>query len=112
MLVLISLSFCVMVLFALAMTKHREQALSGDVSNLVIGLFRPLAWITLSFTVYISVQMFGWSIGLSVLFGALMLAALMVILLLTYHVKIILHIAILCSIFASNIVTYIRSYFY
>ena len=101
MLELISLSFCVMVLFSLAMTKHREQILSGDVSNLVVGLFRPLACLILSFTAYVSVQMFGWSIGLSVLFGALMLAALMVILLLTYQARIIPYIAILLSFFSS-----------
>jgi len=101
MLVLISLSFSTMVLFCLAMAKHREQVLQREISTLSVTFFRPLAWVLLAFTAYMSINMFGWSIGGAVLFGALMVASLLLILLLTYQATIIPHIAIVLSIFVS-----------
>ncbi len=101
MLVIISLCFSAMVLCCLAMTKHREQVLPWEVSTLSVSLFRPIAWLLLSFTAYTSIKIFGWSIGVAVLFAALMIATLLLILLLTYRAIIIPHIAIILSIIVS-----------
>lgn len=101
MFVLISLCFTVMVLFCLAMSKHREQILDKKISNVVVRFFRPLAWLLLISTAYLSVQLFGWSIGPALLFGALTMALLLLILLLTYRAKIVLKLAIFLSLMAS-----------
>ena len=101
MLVLTSLCFTAMVLFCLAMTKHREQVLLSEVFILAVRFFRPLAWLLLSFTAYISVDMYGWSIGPALLFGALTIATLLLILLLTYRAKIVPKLAIVMSLMAS-----------
>jgi len=87
MLVLISFSFAAMLLFCLAMTKHRKQVLEDEISSLAVRFFRPFAWLLLLFTGYLSVDMYGWSIGPSLLFGALTIATLLLILLLTYRPK-------------------------
>lgn len=97
MLILTSLSFIAMVLFCLAMSKHCEQVLGQKVSNMTITFFRLLAWLVLTFTAYVSIYLFGWSIGPAVFFGALTVATLLLILLLTYQAKIIPKIAILLS---------------
>ncbi len=101
MLVLTSLSFSTMVLFCLAMTKHREQVLESEISILAVRFFRPFAWLLLLFTGYISVDMYGWSIGPALLFGAFTIATLLLILLLTYRAKIVPELAIVLSIIAS-----------
>ena len=101
MLVLTSLCFTVMVLFCLAMTKHRQQVIAHEVSILAVGFFRPLAWLLLSFTAYISIELYGWSIGPALLFGALTMATLLLILLLTFRAKIVPPLAIVISIMAS-----------
>ncbi|WP_057830019.1 DUF3325 domain-containing protein [Colwellia sp. TT2012] len=101
MLVLTSLSSSAMVLFCLAMSKHREQVLAYQVSSLVVRFLRPLAWLLLSFTAYLSVELFGWSIGPALLFGALTIATLLLILLLTYRAKIVPPLAIVISLLAS-----------
>ncbi|KGJ97416.1 DUF3325 domain-containing protein [Colwellia psychrerythraea] len=101
MLVLTSLSFSIMVLFCLAMTKHREQVLESEVSMLAVRFFRPFAWLLLLFTGYLSVDMYGWSIGPALLFGALTIATLLLILLLTYRAKIVPELAIVLSLIAS-----------
>ena len=89
MLILTSLSFLVMVLFCLAMEKHRKQVFVQTMPKVAILLFRPLAWLALIFTAYLSVALFGWSIGPALLFGALTMATLLLILLLTYRAKIV-----------------------
>ena len=101
MLVLTSLCFTAMVLFCLAMTKHREQVIVHEVSILTVRFFRPLAWSLLSFTAYLSVDMYGWSIGPALLFGALTIAILLLTLLLTYRAKIVPKLAIVMSLMAS-----------
>ena len=101
MLVLTSLCFIAMVLFCLAMTKHREQVIVHEVSILAVRFFRPLAWSLLSFTAYLSVELYGWSIGPALLFGALTIATLLLILLLTYRAKIVPKLAIVMSLMAS-----------
>ena len=94
MLLLTSLSFLVMVLFCLAMEKHRKQVFVQTMPKVAILLFRPLAWLALIFSAYLSVALFGWSIGPALLFGALTMATLLLILLLTYHAKIVPQLAI------------------
>jgi len=94
MLILTSLSFLVMVLFCLAMNKHRKQVFVQTVPKVAILLFRPLAWLVLIFTAYLSVALFGWSIGPALLFGALTMATLLLILALTYRAKIVPQLAI------------------
>ncbi|OUR82571.1 hypothetical protein A9Q75_05880 [Colwellia psychrerythraea] len=101
MFVLISLCFSVMVLFCLAMKKHREQVLTQTVPNLVVLFFRPLAWLLLLLTAYLSVELFGWSIGLALLFGALTIATLLLTLLLTYRANIVPRLAIALPFMAS-----------
>jgi hypothetical protein len=78
-----------MVLFCLAMTKHREQVLTVKVPVLVVRSFRPLAWLLLLYTGYLSIDIYGGSIGAALLFGALTIATLLLILLLTYQAKIV-----------------------
>jgi hypothetical protein len=101
MLVLISLCFPVMALFCLAMNKHREQVLPQTVPKLVVRFFRPLAWLLLIFTAYLSIELFGWSIGPVLLFGALTVAILLLTLLLTYRANIVPQLAIVLSLMAS-----------
>ena len=62
--------------------------------KVAILLFRPLAWLALIFSAYLSVALFGWSIGPALLFGALTMATLLLILLLTYRAKIVPQLAI------------------
>jgi len=78
-----------MVLFCLAMEKHREQLLDKELPPFLVRTFRPLAWLFLLFIFYISAQIYGWSIGPAVFFGALTAALLPLILLLTYKAKIV-----------------------
>ncbi|AAZ24950.1 DUF3325 domain-containing protein [Colwellia psychrerythraea] len=94
MFLLTSLSFLVMVLFCLAMNKHREQVLTKTLPKVAILLFRPLAWLALLFIAYLSVALFGWSIGPAFLFGALTMATLLLIMVLTYRAKIIPQLAL------------------
>lgn len=101
MFVLTSLSFSAMVLFCLAMDKHRKQVLEQKVSTIAVRFFRPTAWLILLFTTYLSVNQFGWSIGISVLFGALTIATLVLILLLTYRARIVPQVAIALSLVVS-----------
>lgn len=89
MLLLTSLCFTAMVFFCLAMSKHRQQILVQEVPNVVVRFFRPAAWLLLTFTAYLSVELFGWSIGPALLFGALTIAILLLTLLLTYRAKIV-----------------------
>ena len=101
MLLLTSLSFLVMVLFCLGMNKHREQVLTKTLPKVAILLFRPLAWLALLFTAYLSVVLFGWSIGPALLFGALTVATLLLTLLLTYRANIVPRLAIALPFMAS-----------
>ncbi len=94
MFVITSLSFSAMVLFCLAMDKHRKQVLEQKISILAVRFFRPIACLILFFTAYLSVQQFGWSIGLAVLFGALTISTLVLILLLTYRAKVVPKVAV------------------
>ncbi len=87
MLILICLNFSAMVLFCLAMSKHRKQVLAYKVSNFVVNLFRPLAWLLLLFTANLSGELFGWSIGLALFIGSLSVSILLLILLITYQAK-------------------------
>jgi hypothetical protein len=89
-----------MVLFCLAMEKHRAQVFSVELPTIVQGAFRPLAWILLVFTAYIGVVLYGWSIGPAVFFGALTVALLPLILLLTYNAKLVPIAAIILPIIA------------
>lgn len=101
MLVLTSLNFAAMVLFCLAMTKHREVVLEQRISNLVVKFFKPLAWTLLTLTAYLSTHLYGWSIGPALFFGSLTVAILALILLLTYQVKKVPLIAIVLPLMAS-----------
>ncbi|TWX66336.1 DUF3325 domain-containing protein [Colwellia demingiae] len=101
MLILICLCFPAMVLLCLAMNKHREQVLTQTVPKLMIRFFRPLAWLLLMFTAYLSIELFGWSIGPALLFGALTIAVLLLTLLLTYRAKIVPQLAIVLPFMAS-----------
>lgn len=101
MLILASLSFSAMVLFCLAMAKHRGQVFEDKISIILVRLFRPFAWLLLLFTGYLSVDMYGWSIGPALLFGALTIAILSLILLLTYRAKIVPQFAIIMLLIAS-----------
>ncbi len=94
MLLLTSLSFLAMVLFCLAMNKHRKQVFEQTLPKLAVLLFRPLAWFVLMFTAYLSVALFGWSIGPALLFGALTMATLLLILALTYRATIVPQLAV------------------
>ncbi|PKG85080.1 hypothetical protein CXF85_05600 [Colwellia sp. 75C3] len=101
MLLLSSLCFTAMALFCLAMSKHRQQIIAQEVPKLVVRFFRPAAWLLLTFTAYLSVELFGWSIGPALLFGALTMAILLLTLLLTYQAKIVPQLAILLSLISS-----------
>jgi len=101
MLIITSLSFLAMVLFCLAMDKHREQILDKCIASTVVGFCRPTAWLVLLSTTYLSVESFGWSIGVAVLFGALTIATLLLILLLTYRAKTVPPVAVLLSLIVS-----------
>jgi len=90
-----SLSFTTMVLFCLAMPKHREQVLSHELPSLLVIGFRPLAWLLLTITFYLNVDFYGWSIGPALFFGVLSASLLPLILLLTYRPKIVPLIALL-----------------
>jgi hypothetical protein len=100
MFLLTNLSFLTMVLFCLAMDKHRKQVLVQTMPKVAILLFRPLAWLVLFLTAYLSVTLFGWSIGPAFLFGALTMATLLLILVLTYRATIVPQLA-----FASLLIT-------
>ena len=89
MLLLTCLSFSAMVLFCLAMEKHREQVFDIELPQLLSNAFRPLAWLLLVIIFYISGRLYGWSIGPAIFFGALTAALLPLILLLTYKAKIV-----------------------
>lgn len=107
MLLLTCLSFLAMVFFCLAMNKHREQVLTKTLPKVVTSLFRPLAWLVLLFTAYLSVALFGWSIGPALLFGALTMATLLLILALTYRAKIVPRLAIASLLIAGvNVLTH------
>jgi hypothetical protein len=94
MFLLTNLSFLTMVLFCLAMDKHRKQVLVQTMPKVAILLFRPLAWLVLFLTAYLSVTLFGWSIGPAFLFGALTMATLLLILVLTYRATIVPQLAV------------------
>jgi hypothetical protein len=87
MLLLTCLSFTAMVLFCLAMDKHQEQVIDAELPVIIQRSFRPIAWLLLTFTAYVGVQLYGWSIGPALFFGALTAALLPLILLLTYKAK-------------------------
>jgi hypothetical protein len=107
MLLLTSLSFLAMVLFCLAMNKHRKQVFEQTLPKVATSLFRPLAWLVLLFTAYLSVALFGWSIGPALLFGALTMATLLLILALTYRAKIVPRLAIASLLIAGvNVLTH------
>jgi hypothetical protein len=101
MLILTSLSFSAMVLFCLAMAKHREQVFEDKISIILVLFFKPFAWLLLSLTGYLSVDMYGWSIGPALLFGAITIAILSLTLLLTYRAKIVPQFAIIMLLIAS-----------
>jgi hypothetical protein len=84
------------------MDKHREQVLEQQVSSIAVRFFRPLALLLLGFTTYLSVELFGGSIGPVVLFGAMTIATLILIVTLTYRAKIIPQLVILFLIIASG----------
>ncbi|NQY89977.1 MAG: DUF3325 domain-containing protein [Colwellia sp.] len=101
MFLLSCLSFSTMVLFCLAMDKHREQIIDIELPQLFVRTFRPLAWLLLVMTFYISTELYGWSIGPAFFFGALTAALLPLILLLTYKAKIVPILAIILPLAAS-----------
>jgi hypothetical protein len=86
--------------FCLAMEKHREDIITAKLSPYLCYLFRPIAWILLLINFYISGQLYGWSIGPAVFFGALAGSLIPLILLLTYQAKIIPVVAITLPIVA------------
>jgi len=89
MLFLICFSFSTMVIFCLAMDKHCDQILEKELPLFIVRAFRPLAWLFLIIIFYFSAQLYGWSFGPAVFSGALTVALLMLILLLTYIAKIV-----------------------
>ena len=89
MLLLMSLSFTAMVLFCLAMPKHREQVLSRELPSLLVKIFKPLAWLLLTITFYLNIEFYGKSIGPALFFGVLSASLLPLILLLTYRPKLV-----------------------
>ncbi len=101
MLILISLNFLAMVLFCLAMSKHREQVLTYKISTFIVSFFKPLAWLLLLFTANLSVEFFGWSIGPALFIGSLSVAILLLILLITYQVKRVPQFALVLSLMVS-----------
>ena len=101
MILLISLSFISMSLFCLAMKKHRKKLITQKLSPKVCRLFKPLAWLLLVFTLYISIGLYGWSIGPAVFIGALSGSLLPLILLLTYRAKMVPWLAFYLTIFSA-----------
>ena len=89
MISLLSLCFFTMALFCLAMKKHQKQVLSLALPRFVNASFRPLAWLMLLISFYLSIDLYGWSIGPAVFFGALSGGLLPLILLLTYRPSVI-----------------------
>lgn len=98
MTLLLSLSFVTMTLFCLAMEKHRKQIISLALPCFVNACFRPIAWLMLLLCFYLSVELYGWSIGPAVFFGALSGCLLPLILLLTYRAAIIPMLAVILPI--------------
>lgn len=90
---LFGISFVTMTLFCLAMEKHRKLIISLTLPSTVNACFRPLAWLMLFISFYLSVDVYGWSIGPAVFFGMLSGCLLPFILLLTYRPTIILMVA-------------------
>jgi len=86
---LLSLSFITMTLFCLAMEKHRKLILALDLPRSVQVCLRPLAWSMLIISFYLSIDLYGWSIGPVVFFGMLTGCLLPLILLLTFRPTII-----------------------
>lgn len=101
MLGLICLNFSAMVLFCLAMSKHRKQVLAHKVSSLVVSCFRPSAWLLLVFTANLSVELYGWSIGPALFIGSLSVSILVLILLITYQVRRVPQFAFVLALMAS-----------
>jgi len=95
MLLLICLGFSTMVLFCMAMEKHRQQVINSEVPQYLSNSFRPMAWLLLVITFYMSGDLYGWSIGPAVFFGALTAALLALILLLTYKAEVVPLLAII-----------------
>ena len=95
-----SLNFFTMTLFCMAMEKHREQVTDTALPQWIVRSFRPLAWLGLAITFYISADLYGWSIGPAVFFGALSAALLCLILLLTYQARLVLSVALVLPLFA------------
>ncbi|MEI6894545.1 MAG: DUF3325 domain-containing protein [Colwellia sp.] len=96
--VLLSLSFITMSCFCLAMEKHRKQIIMVELNACLSCFFRPLAWVLLISTFYMSSQLYGWTIGPVVFFGMLIGSLVPLILLLTYRAKAIPLVAILLPI--------------
>jgi len=67
------------------MEKHRLQLLNQDLPNALVLCCKPLAWLLLVIIWMLSVDLYGWSIGPAVFFGALTAALLPLILLVTYR---------------------------
>lgn len=101
MLFLVCFSFSAMVLFCLAMDKHRDQVLEKELPLLLVRSFRPLAWLFFIISFYFSALLYGWSIGPAVFFGALTVALLMLILMLTYIAKVVPALAAILPLSAS-----------
>lgn len=87
MTLLLCLSFASMTLFCLAMDKHRKQIISRELPANLVKSFKPLAWVMTLVTFMLSIELYAWSIGPAVFFGALGGALLGLILLLTYYAK-------------------------
>ena len=83
------------------MDKHRDQILEKELPLLLVRSFRPLAWFLLIIIFYFSAQIYGWSIGPAVFFGALTIALLILILLLTYQAKVVPTLAAILPLSAS-----------
>jgi hypothetical protein len=89
-----------MALFCMAMDKHRQQVIDKALPLMLTRSFRPLAWLLLVTTFYVSIELYGWSIGPAVFFGALTAALFALILLLTYQAKAVLILAIILPLVA------------
>ena len=100
MLLLMSFSFFTISLFCVAMTKHRKQVFDLSINNRMVLVFRPLAWLSLLGTAYLSVEFYGWSIGPALFTGALTATIFTVVLLLTYRPKLLPGLAVALPIVA------------
>jgi hypothetical protein len=98
MVLLLSLSFVTMTLFCLAMEKHRKQIFLTELPRFVKACFRPLAWLMLFITAYLSVSFYGWSIGPAIFFGALSGSLVPLIFLITFRATIIPALTVILSI--------------